>query len=128
MIEFNLHTTKHMIHFYRNRQMASFTLNLDIGDFLTPIKESLRSFMLTKDQRDSYIHAFDIFVLRTIIVVILLATMVLTIMCVPYVIKIIETLLLSLQSLPRNIRSPPGSMSSFLQLTTLLPLLFLLMD
>jgi len=108
--------------------MASFTLSLSVGDFITPIKDILRSFIPSKDQRDAYIHTFDMIVLRTIIVMILLSSMVLIIMCVPYVFKIIETILVSLHSLPKNVTKNPKSMTSFIQLTTLLPLLFLLMD
>lgn len=108
--------------------MASFTLSLSVGDIITPFKNSLQSFIPTKDQRDSYIHAFDMFVLRTIVVVILLATMILTIMCVPYVIRIIETLILTLQSVPRSFTKNPRSLSSFIQLATLMPLLFMVMD
>lgn len=105
--------------------MASFTFRLSIGDFLTPIKDTLRSFIPSKDQRDAYVRTFDMLALRTIMIMILFSSMVLMIMCIPYVFKIIESLFLSLHSLPKN---NPKSMSSFIQLTTLLPLLFILMD
>lgn len=112
-------------HLCINTQMASFTFRLSIGDFLTPIKDTLRSFIPSKDQRDAYVRTFDMLALRTIMIMILFSSMVLMIMCIPYVFKIIESLFLSLHSLPKN---NPKSMSSFIQLTTLLPLLFILMD
>jgi ABC-type phosphate transport system permease subunit len=107
--------------------MASLTLNLSIGDLFSPLR-SLYHSVLSKEQREEYIHTFDQFALRTMCVIILLATTVLTIMCVPYVIKIIETLIQSLHSVPKALSRNPKSLSSLINLTTMLPLLFLLLD
>jgi len=126
-ISYSLNMT---VSFYINTQMASLTLNLSIGDLFTPLKNSfhsLRSYT-SKDTIQSYVRAFDMFALRTMAVIILLATIVLTIMCVPYAIHIIENLITSLSRVPQILLRNPRSSYSLIQIATLLPLIFLLSD
>jgi hypothetical protein len=126
-ISYSLNMT---VSFYINTQMASLTLNLSIGDLFTPLKNSfhsLRSYT-SKDTIQSYVRAFDMFALRTMAVIILLATIVLTIMCVPYAIHIIENLITSLSCVPQILSRNPRSSYSLIQIATLLPLIFLLSD
>ena len=118
------------VSFYINTQMASLTLNLSIGDLFTPLKNSLHSLRpyTSKDTIQSYIRAFDMFALRTMAVIILLATIVLTIMCIPHAIHIIENLITSLSHVPQLLSRSPRSSYSLIQIATLLPLIFLLSD
>lgn len=108
--------------------MTSLTIKLNIGDWLTPIKNIFYGTLshITRENRDKFIDTFDRVCLRLVVLVILLATIFLIIMSLPHVINIILSGINYLLTI-RPSRSVQGRLH-YSPLMSLLPLLIVLMN
>lgn len=107
--------------------MASLTLNLSIGDWLSPIKSVFKD-TFTKETRENAIQIFDRICLRVIAVIILLATTVLTVMSIPYAIMVIEDLITLFGHFFIQFQKHPTRVMPFIHFITLMPFLLFLID
>lgn len=107
--------------------MASLTLNFSIGDFITPIKQTIQS-LLSKDKCESFIHTFDIMALRLMAIVILIGTIIVIGIAIPELIHYIIKGIINIKSIFDYISKDKHLLMNISQFVTLLPILLMSID
>lgn len=107
--------------------MASLTLNFSVGDFVTPIKNSIKPFF-SKDTRDTFMQTFDIMVLRIMAIVILIGTIMVIGVAIPELIHYIVNGVIRIKSIIEYIANDKHLLMNISQFVTLLPILLMTID